>query len=119
MFILGIIVNVVNDLPRLKYGHNLAVCHIVSGISNYVNLLMKPPLPIVWVNGYVLFNKPEKSKDYVDLFQICGNKHAGGSNCTIGSISCLESQLILIISLQGMTEEHTEHLQNGFTNLKV
>lgn len=66
MFILDIIVNVVDDLPRLRYGHNLAVYHIVGSVDNHVGLLIKPPLLIMRVNGYVLLNEPGESKNYVD-----------------------------------------------------
>ena len=119
MFILDIIVDVVDDLPQLKYRHDLAVCHIMDGVGNHVSLLIKPPLSIVRVDGYILLNKPGESKDHVDTFQVCGNKRAGGSNCTISGINCLKDQLVLIVSPQGMTGEYTERLRNGFTGPKI
>lgn len=66
MFILNIIVDVIDDLIRLGYGHDLAVCHVVGGVGNHVGLLIKSPLSIVWVDGYILLNKLEKSKDHMD-----------------------------------------------------
>ena len=68
MFILGIVVDVVDNLLRLRYRHDLAVCHVVVGVGNYVGLFMKPPFPIVQVNGYILLNKPGESKDYINPF---------------------------------------------------
>lgn len=97
MFILDIIVNVIDDLPWLRGGHDLAICHVVSGVSNHVGLLMKPPLSIVRVDSYVLLNKPGESKDHVDPLQVHGNKRASSSNYTIGNISHLEGQLVLVI----------------------
>lgn len=91
MFILGIIIDIIHDLTRLRYGHNLSVCHIVSGISNHVGLLMKLSLLIVQVNSYVLLNKPGEFKNHIDPLQVRGNKCAGDSNRTIGNIGCLES----------------------------
>ena len=119
MFILGITVDVVNNLPRLRYSHNLAIYHIVVGIGNHVGLLIKPPFSIVQVDGYIPLNKPEKSKDYVDPFQVHSNKRAGSSNCTIGGINCLENQLVLVVGPQDMTKERTKRLQNGFTGPKI
>lgn len=119
MFILGIIVNVVNDLTQLGYGHNLAVCHIVGGVSNYIGLLMEPLLSIVRVDDYVLLNKPGESKDHIDPLQVCGNKHTDSSNYMIGGISYLKGKLVLVISPQGMTGERMKCLQNGYTGPKV
>ena len=90
MFILGIIVNVVNNLHPLKYGHNLAVYHVVDDVDNHVSLLMKLLLLIVRVDDYVLLNKLEKSKDHVDPLQVRNNKCAGSSNHTLDGIGCLE-----------------------------
>ena len=103
MFILGIIVDVVNDLPRLKYRHNLAICYVVGGIGNHVDLLIKPPLLIMQIDSYIPFNKPGESKNHVDPLQVRGNKHAGGSNRTIGDIGYLEGQLVLVVGSQSMT----------------
>ena len=71
------------------------------------------------MDGYVLLNEPGESKDHVNPLQIRSNKRAGGSNCTIGSISRLESQLMLVIGPQSMIGEHTKCLQNGFTGPKI
>lgn len=68
MFILGIVVDVVDNLLWLKYRYDLAVCHVVVNISNHVGLLMKLPLSIVQMDGYILLNKPRESKDYIDSF---------------------------------------------------
>ena len=119
MFILGIIVNVVNNLPRLSYRHNLAICHVVNGISNHVGLLMKLLLLIMQMDSYISLNKPGKSKDHVDSLQVYGNKRTGGSNRTISGIGCLEGQLVLVVGPQGMTGERTKCLQNRFIGPKV
>ena len=119
MFILDIIVDVVDNLLQLRYGHNLAICHVVSGVGNYIGLLMKLPFLTIRIDGYVLLNKLEESKDHVNPFQIRGNKCAGSSNRTIGDINCLESQLVLVVDSQGMTGERMKCSQNGVTSPKI
>ena len=119
MFILGIIVDVVDDLPWLRYGHDLAICYVVSSVGNHIGLLMKPSFLIMRVDDYVLLNEPKESKDYVDSLQIRGDKRADGPNRMIDGISCLEGQLVLAVSPQGMTGERTECSRNGFTGPKI
>lgn len=119
MFILDIIVDVVDNLPWLRYRHNLAVCHVVSGVDNHVGLLIKPPLLTVWVDGYILLNEPGESNNHMNLLQVCGNKRASSFNCTIGGIDCLENQLVLVVDPQGMTRKRMKRLQNRITSPKI
>ena len=119
MFILSIIVDIVDNLLWLRYGHDLAVCHIIDGVGNHIGLLMKLPLSIVRVDGYIPLNEPGKSKNHMDPLQVRSNKRAGSSNCTIGGIGHLESQLMLVVSLQSMIGKCTECSQNGFTGPKI
>ena len=91
MFILGKVINLVEDLTQFWYGYNLAISYLVGNIGNHVGLIMESSFSIVQVYGYVLLNKPRELKDHVDPFQICGNKRAGGTHCTVGGIGCFES----------------------------
>ena len=68
MFILDVVVDVVKDLTRFQYRHNLAIDHLVSGVSDHVGLVMEPLFPIVQVYGYVPLNKLEEPKDHMDSF---------------------------------------------------
>ena len=49
MFILGEVINVINNLTRFRYKHNLAIDHLVGSVSDHVGLVVEPPFPIVWI----------------------------------------------------------------------
>lgn len=119
MFILDIIIDIVDDLLRLRYRHNLAICHVVGSVDNYVSLFIKSLLSIMRVDSYVLLNKLRESKGHINPLQVCSNKCVGGSNRTIGGIGRLKGQIVLVVGLQSMTREHTECSQNEFTGPKI
>ena len=60
MFILGIIFDIVDDLTRLRYEHDLAVCYIVRGVGNHVGLLIEPPFIVVQVGRWLRSIKQAK-----------------------------------------------------------
>lgn len=69
--------------------------------------------------GYVPLNEPEEFKDYVDSLQVCSNKRASGTNCTIDGISCFEGQLVLVVHPQRMIRERAERSYDRCTNPKI
>ena len=97
MFILGVVIDVIENLTQFRYGHDLAIGHLMGGVGDQVGLVMELLFPIMRMYGYILLNEPGKLKDHVDPLQVYGKKHAGSTNCIVGGISHFEGQLMLVV----------------------